>query len=146
MKIFSYILIIAVIFSSCKSEKKIMSDNEREIENYLVGINETATVTSSGLNYIITEEGDGEFPSISDEVTVNYTGYFTNGDIFDMSTDPITFPLTNVIEGWQEGIPLLSRGGSGKLIIPSHLGYGSNPPNGIPENAVLIFDVDLIDF
>jgi len=123
-----------------------MSDNEREIENYLVGTNETATKTATGLHYIIEQEGDGEHPTIADDVTVTYTGYFTNGEVFDMSTDPITFPLSGVIEGWQEGIPLLSRGGAGKLLIPSHLGYGGNPPNGIPENAVLVFDVELIDF
>ena len=59
---------------------------------------------------------------------------------------PSTFPLLNVIAGWQEGIPLFSKGGEGKLFIPASLGYGYNASNGIPGGSVLIFDIELIDF
>jgi FKBP-type peptidyl-prolyl cis-trans isomerase FkpA len=51
----------------------------------------------------------------------------------------------NVIQGWQEGIPLFSEGGSGILIIPSALGYGNQAIGNIPRNSVLIFEVNLID-
>jgi FKBP-type peptidyl-prolyl cis-trans isomerase len=80
---------------------------------------------------------------------VHYHGYFTNGQVFDSSVDRgerSTFNLNQVIRGWQEGIPLFSRGGQGILLIPSRLAYGNNPRGGIPASSVLIFEVELFDF
>jgi FKBP-type peptidyl-prolyl cis-trans isomerase FkpA len=92
-------------------------------------------------------QGTGGNPTINDEVTVFYKGYFLDDSVFDQtSSDPISFPLGNVIKGWQEGIPLFKKGGKGKLFLPSVLAYGSNPPPGFPKNAVMIFDVELVDF
>jgi FKBP-type peptidyl-prolyl cis-trans isomerase FkpA len=99
------------------------------------------------LHYIIEKEGTGEFPKLTDTVSVLYQGYFVNGDVFDQSSNkPATFPLTGVIAGWQEGIRLFKKGGKGRLIIPSYLGYGSNSQNGIPRNSVLVFNIELTDF
>jgi FKBP-type peptidyl-prolyl cis-trans isomerase len=103
----------------------------------------TTSTTPSGLHYIIDVVGSGRNPTISDEVRVNYVGRLINGTQFDANNN-ITFQLTNVIQGWQEGIPLLRVGGKGRLIIPSSLGYGSTPQPNIPANSVLIFDVDLL--
>lgn len=117
------------------------------IEDYLADNELTAEKTSSGLHYIIEEEGDGTHPDPGAEVTVNYQGYFLDGDIFDATSNgSVTFDLDNVIEGWQEGIPLFQKEGLGKLFIPSKLAYGKSPPNGFPQNAVLVFDIELVDF
>jgi FKBP-type peptidyl-prolyl cis-trans isomerase len=62
------------------------------------------------------------------------------GRFDESSASEITFPLQNVIKGWTEGIPLFKEGGSGTLLIPSHLGYGSNDSNGITGGSVLVFD------
>jgi FKBP-type peptidyl-prolyl cis-trans isomerase FkpA len=97
----------------------------------------------SGLYYVIDQPGTGNNPTINSTVTVNYKGYFTNEQIFDGST--ATFPLSNVIKGWQLGIPLFKKGGKGKLLLPSRLGY-KNGVTGIPAGSVLIFEIDLIDF
>lgn len=150
MKLLSYpmTLLLAFLFLStaCKKED-FHQEDLLEIEQYLADNNLTAQSLPSGLHYIIEEAGTGGHPTVEDEVTVHYTGYFSSGEIFDgTSTSPITFPLSNVIEGWQQGIPLLQKGGKGMLFIPSKLGYGSNPPPGIPKNAMLIFDVELVDF
>jgi FKBP-type peptidyl-prolyl cis-trans isomerase FkpA len=94
---------------------------------------------------VIKEAGDGVKPTSSSIVTVAYKGYYTDGEVFDESSaSGITFPLQNVIKGWTEGIPLFKEGGSGTLLIPSHLGYGSNDSNGITGGSVLVFDVKLI--
>ena len=66
-------------------------------------------------------------------------------DFDQSSSNGITFPLSGVIQGWQEGIPLFKEGGSGILLIPSALGYGSQSVGTIPANSVLIFDINLID-
>lgn len=146
MRYFICLLAISTLLISCNKEDRIRTDNEEEIRDYLSVQGLSAQETESGLFYIIETVGDGDHPSIADDVTVNYTGYLTTGDVFD-ANDDITFPLSGVIVGWQEGIPLFSRGGSGKLLIPSHLAYGENSPSeSIPKNSVLIFDIDLIDF
>lgn len=106
--------------------------------------------TASGIHYIIDKKGNGKHAVASDKVKVHYKGTLLDGTTFDSSYDrgePIEFPLTGVIKGWTEGIPLLEVGGKGKLIIPSSLAYGKNAPPGssIKPNSVLVFDVELLD-
>jgi FKBP-type peptidyl-prolyl cis-trans isomerase FkpA len=127
----------------------VFQDNIMTIENYLSANNLTAQKTASGLYYIINEEGSLAKPDLCDEVSVTYRGYLDNGATFDSSNGtPITFPLTGVITGWQEGIQLFGKDGNGVLLIPSYLGYGNSSPSGsiIPNNSVLIFDVTLDNF
>lgn len=152
MKNLLFLFVLAIGFMSCeddKSTEQIRMENEDEIQQYLTDNNLTSQVTESGLHYIISKEGNGESPTVNNDVTVHYHGYFTNGDVFDSSVDrgeTSTFPLLNVILGWQEGIPLFSKGGEGVLLIPSHLAYGRAGRGSIPANSVLIFDIQLFDF
>ncbi|GGF67255.1 FKBP-type peptidyl-prolyl cis-trans isomerase [Wenyingzhuangia marina] len=120
--------------------------NDDEIMEYLAEEEITEyTKTSSGLYYIIEQEGTGETPEPTDNVTVAYKGYFTSGTVFDESSvSGVSFDLKEVIEGWTEGITYFKKGGSGKLFIPSNLGYGSNNNRGIPGGSVLIFDIKLV--
>ena len=119
----------------------------QKIQAYLSDNNLTAEATPSGLHFIVETEGNGQFPGPGAVVTVYYKGYFLDGNVFDQTgTQPATFSLNSVITGWREGIPKFSKGGKGKLLLPSGLAYGSNPPGGIPANAVMIFDVELVDF
>jgi peptidylprolyl isomerase len=118
-----------------------------EIGEYLNEKEWTADRQESGL-YIITEkEGSEEKPTLKDFVTINYTGYLLDGTVFDSNGEtPVTFPLGNLIEGWQEGIPHFGRGGKGKLIIPPGIGYGDRASGPIPANSVLVFDIEVFDF
>ena len=104
----------------------------------------TTQVTSSGLHFIIDAVGNGTQPAASNRVRVNYVGTLLNGTQFDAGNS-VTFSLNGVIAGWQEGIPLLSVGGSGRLIVPSSLAYGPTGQGSIPANTVLIFDIDLLE-
>ena len=91
------------------------------------------------------EQGTGTQPTAASNVTVAYKGYFTNGNVFDQSkAEGISLSLNKVIRGWTEGIPYFKAGGSGVLLVPSHLGYGSTNNGPIPGGSVLIFDVKLI--
>jgi FKBP-type peptidyl-prolyl cis-trans isomerase len=93
--------------------------------------------------------GTGASPSPDSTVVCHYTGWLTDGTKFDSSRDrgePISFPLNGVIKGWQEGLLTMKVGGRRKLTIPAALGYGARGAGEvIPPNAVLVFDVELID-
>ena len=111
-------------------------------------IRDLDTTTKSGLSYIDLVQGEGSVVPQGATVTVHYTGRLTSGKKFDSSRDrgeTITFPLANVIRGWQEGIPGMKVGGRRKLVIPADLAYGERGhPPVIPANATLVFDVEVI--
>lgn len=104
--------------------------------------------TKSGLEYKILEAGKGPKPTKDDIVTVDYEGKLINGHIFDSSYQrgqPATFPLSQVIDGWQEGLQMMQTGATWELFIPSKLAYGeSGAPGAIGPNETLIFKVHLI--
>ena len=109
---------------------------------------EGVQVTESGLAYKVTEPGAGAKPTLSDRVTVHYTGKLSNGTVFDSSVEkgvPATFGLQGVIPGWTEGLQLMSEGSKYTFYIPPALGYGERGvPGRIPPNSALVFDVELL--
>lgn len=102
----------------------------------------------SGLEYQVIKEGKGPKPTATDVVTVYYTGYLTDGQVFDSTDahggDPISFPLNQVIPGWTEGLQLMPVGSQYRFRIPGNLAYGPRGMGPIPPNATLIFDVELL--
>ncbi|MFY0598207.1 MAG: FKBP-type peptidyl-prolyl cis-trans isomerase [Cyclobacteriaceae bacterium] len=145
--LFYSIISTLVLFVSCNDdkEKDFVAENDRQILTYLNDNNLTAEKSESGLYYIIENQGSGQQPSFNSNVTVAYKGYYVDGTVFDESNAlGISFNLQRVIGGWTEGITYFKEGGNGMLLIPSHLGYGSNDFNGIPGGSVLLFDVKLI--
>lgn len=106
--------------------------------------------TPSGIFYVIEEEGKGPKPSRSANITAHYESkLLLTGRTFDSTYEkgePLTFKLDDVIVGWQESIPLLSKGGKGTFIIPSRLAYGEEQVGPVPPHSVLVFDIELLDF
>lgn len=106
--------------------------------------------TSSGLKYIVMEEGNGPDAIPGKAVEVHYSGYLLDGKKFDSSVDrnePIMFVLGagQVIKGWEEGIAMMNTGDKMRLIIPSDLAYGKKGAGDIiPPDATLVFDVELV--
>jgi FKBP-type peptidyl-prolyl cis-trans isomerase FklB len=111
---------------------------------------EGVSITASGLQYEIIQEGSGNKPSATDNVTVHYHGTLIDGTVFDSSTErgtPASFGVNQVIPGWTEALQLMSVGAKFKLYIPQELAYGANPHPGGPIQpySALIFDVELIE-
>ena len=129
---------------SCSKDEQMETD-QMLIDDYLENNSLTAQSTSSGLHYIIHTPGNNEHPDVSNTVILAYTGKLLNGSEFDANTY-FTYQLSGLIEGWQEGVPLIGKGGSITLIVPSHLAYGDQSYPGIPANSVLVFDIQLFDF
>ncbi len=111
---------------------------------------EGVITTESGLQYQILQEGTGAQATIDDEVECHYKGTLIDGTVFDSTEQhggqPAKFPLRGVIQGWQEGIPLMKVGAKYRFFIPPSLGYGENvrPGGVIKPNDALIFDVELL--
>lgn len=104
--------------------------------------------TESGLQYRVLQDADGPKPEKFAEVEVHYEGRLIDGSVFDSSYqrgEPISFLLSQVIPGWQEGVQLMSVGSKYELTIPPALGYGqAGVPGVIPKNAPLVFEVELL--
>ncbi|MGD8439208.1 MAG: FKBP-type peptidyl-prolyl cis-trans isomerase [Holophagae bacterium] len=104
-----------------------------------------ATITDSGLASKVLVEGTGTVhPDAWDKVTVHYTGWTTDGKMFDSSVtrgQPATFPLNRVIPGWTEGLQLMVVGEKRRFWIPEKLAYAGRP--GAPQ-GMLVFDVELL--
>ncbi len=92
--------------------------------------------------------GTGKEAAKGNNITAHYTGALAaTGIIFQSSLDngqPATFDLDEVIKGWQEGVPGMKEGGKRRLLIPAEQAYADQPPAGIPANADLVFDIELI--
>jgi len=102
------------------------------------------TTTSSGLKYKELVRGTGAKPSSrTATVKVNYEGWLLDGTRFD-GNKGFSFQLDKVIAGWTEGLQLMQVGGRTQFVIPAKLAYGNSPPSGIPVDATLVFDVELL--
>lgn len=133
-----------------KQANELGANNLKEGADFLAANKKKSDVKTlpSGLQYTILKPGEGKSPSIDDTVVAHYRGTLLNGKEFDSSysrKEPATFPLRNVIKGWQEALPLLREGGKIKIFVPSDLAYGARGAGGqIGPNATLIFDIELI--
>jgi FKBP-type peptidyl-prolyl cis-trans isomerase len=135
------------------------------IENYIAENNLDAQRTEEGLYYVIDKKGKGRKPVQGESVSVNYVVRLMDGTFIDSSDaalskengkfspgrtyGPYKFALGTraVIRGWDLGIALISKGTKAKLLVPSELGYGQavRSGSGIPANAVLVFEVELVE-
>ena len=104
--------------------------------------------TASGLQYEVLKPGTGAKPTAKDKVTVHYHGTLLDGSIFDSSVNrgqPATFGVTQVIQGWVEGLQLMPLGAKYKFFIPYDLGYGDQGAGeDIGPYSTLVFEVELL--
>jgi FKBP-type peptidyl-prolyl cis-trans isomerase len=134
------------------SEQKGIDD--KLLQQYFTKNNLKPMKTASGIYYIISKEGTGEKVQSGQTVSVNYTGKLIDGKVFDSNEDSsfhhaeafnVEVGKGRVIKGWDEGLQLLKKGSKATLYIPSGLAYGPTERNPIPANAILIFEVTILD-
>jgi FKBP-type peptidyl-prolyl cis-trans isomerase FkpA len=99
------------------------------------------TIHPSGILYEITAAGDTAKPNLCTSITMTYKGKLMTGIQFDAGT--ITYPLKDLIVGWQIMVPLIGKGGKIKMVIPSSLAYGPNAVGTIPANSPLYFEMSI---
>ncbi|HET9953060.1 MAG TPA: FKBP-type peptidyl-prolyl cis-trans isomerase [Polyangiaceae bacterium] len=108
----------------------------------------TAKKTASGLAYRVLKKGTGKrHPTAADTVTVHYSGWTTDGKMFDSSVQrgaPATFSLGQVIKGWTEGVQLMVEGEKTRFWIPGAMAYGDTPRRPGAPAGMLVFDIELL--
>jgi FKBP-type peptidyl-prolyl cis-trans isomerase FklB len=135
-----------------KSEKKqaeLSKKNTKLSEEFLAenGKKEGVITTASGLQYQVIKEGDGPKPGATDKVKAIYKGQLINGTVFDDSRgQPREFPVSGVVKGWQEALPMMATGSKWKLFVPPGLGYGAMQRGPVIEpSSVLVFEIELVE-
>ena len=126
------------IVKNGQESEKFLEENKKK---------EGVKTTKSGLQYLVLTEGKGTSPQADDFVKVHYKGAFIDGKEFDSSYkrgEPAEFPLNRVIKCWTEGVQRLQVGGVAKLTCPPAIAYGERGRSGIPPNATLHFEVELL--
>ena len=148
---FTLLLALGILATTALAQKETMPSSRPGQPTIPADVGETKT-TASGLKYNVLKEGTpgGKHPGKFDKVKVHYSGWLTNGKLFDSSVtrgEPIEFGLNQVIGGWTEGVQLMTPGARYKFTIPGDLAYGAqgSPPD-IGPNATLIFEVELLSF
>ncbi|OTG88244.1 peptidylprolyl isomerase [Acinetobacter sp. ANC 4558] len=126
--------------TNAKAGSQFLTENKKKL-----GIH----VTPSGLQYQVLQQGVGKTPTASSNVKVNYEGRLLDGTVFDSSIarqQPAEFQVSQVIQGWTEGLQLMKEGAKYRLFIPSNLAYGEiGAGDAIEPNSTLIFDVELLE-
>ncbi|MGK2859981.1 MAG: FKBP-type peptidyl-prolyl cis-trans isomerase [Thermoanaerobaculia bacterium] len=137
--------LLATVLIACGAFAAVAEDIPAPAD--VAAIPDDAEKLPSGLASKVLEKGTGtEHASLSSIITVHYTGWTTDGKMFDSSVKrgvPITFPLNRLISGWGEGIPLMVTGEKRRLWIPEELAYKGR--SGAPA-GMLVFDIELLDF
>ncbi len=154
--LFKVKLIKIISIEELSKERLIFKEQQKKkelsiLDDYIKNKKIETEALLSGLYFIEIEKGKGKIPSPKDTLIVHYTGKLLNGKKFDSSYDrnkPFKFVLgaSQVIDGWEEGLSRMNKGGKAKLIIPSYLAYGEKGyGNIIPPYTTLVFEIELMD-
>ena len=141
-----------------QQEEALKKVEETYAENKAAGVKfleenkskEGVKVTSSGLQYIVLKEGSGPKPTTNNKVKVHYHGTLIDGTVFESSVEngtPAEFFVTQVVQGWIEGLQLMPVGSKYKFFVPQELAYGAFPRQGggIKPFDTLIFEIELLE-
>ena len=150
LAIFTLIFVISLQSSCVKSSacnvKATYTNDANTAQNtamvaFCTTNNITYTTHPSGILYQIIMPGAASKPNLCETISMTYVGTLLNGTKFDAST--ISYPLSQLIVGWQIAVPLIGKGGRIKVVLPSSLGYGAQTTGPIPANSPLYFDITL---
>lgn len=158
-RIFMGILAMSILVFSCAKtdtgicENATVASERAQLVAYATKNGITYTEHSSGMLYQITNPGAGLQPTLNSRVFIGYKGRRMDETVFDSANIPpfANFILNDLIQGWKTGIPLIRKGGSIKLIIPSSMAYGCTGSRrfdgtySINPNSPLYFEISLLD-
>lgn len=149
--LFLFCTMLVSVAGYAQSQKEI---DDKILTEYFAKNKIKATMTPSGLYYVVSKKGNGPNVKPGQNVSMKYLGTFLDGKRFDGNMDenfelkgnPFTFMLGKgqVIRGWDEGVQFFSVGSQGTLYLPSGVAYGERGVGPIPPNSVLVFHVEVV--
>lgn len=151
-KILLPLIVVLIAFASCTKNVEnscptisvTVPDSQVVALTQYIDTNKIVAVKDPrGFYYSISDTGVGANANQCSITTVNYTGQFTDGSVFETSHNA-SFYLSAVIKGWQVGLPLIKNGGTITLYLPPFLAYGQGATTTIPANSTLIFTIQLV--
>ena len=152
MKNIFFLAFVILSFTGCLKDDtctpKTVQSETATMLSYASTNGITPTTHSSGMLYQIVSAGAGLTPTATSAVKVRYTGKFMDGTVFqsNATVNPVEpFELNQLIQGWQLALPLIKKDGVIKIIVPSSLAYGCAGNSSIPGDAVLFFEIQLLD-
>jgi FKBP-type peptidyl-prolyl cis-trans isomerase FklB len=145
-------LLIGISIMSCANEYgRLIAENQKKADDFLLQNKDKVGVITlpSGVQYKVLRKGEGESPTLSNEVMIHYKGSKLDGSVFDSSyakVGPQKFRIEETIEGWQKVIVLMRPNSIWRVFIPPDLAYGrKGSQNLIGPNELLIFDIELVE-
>lgn len=148
--LFSGLLVLSL--AGCLREddpNKQLTKDIDQINKYVAAKSLNVQTTTSGMRYVITNEGTGtERPTVNDRVVIRYKGELLNGTVFSQiaGENSEIYPVTVLISGLAEAVQLQKRGGRGTFLLPSALAFGTTGTNNVSPNTPVVFDLELVDF
>lgn len=145
-------LFLSFLFNSCSKKssnncdvtnKTVPQSELSQLDSYIISNHVIAQKDDRGFYYSINTVGNSKKPTSCSNVTVNYIGKLSNGQIFDQNQN-ISFNLSGLINGWQSALPLISEEGEITIYLPPSLGYGIQGNGAVPSNAITIFTITLL--
>lgn len=144
---FLFLFILAGCIGSTGPNESCEDFDRQEQADYLEehAQEDGVTVTDSGLQYTVIEEGDGDRPTLDSTVSIEYEGKRIDGSRFLSTQNPQETNIEGLIDGLEEGILLMNEGSTYEFVIPSDLGYGETSGGDFCPGATLIFEVTLVE-
>jgi FKBP-type peptidyl-prolyl cis-trans isomerase len=144
-KLFFTLLTLSIL-TCCRTYSDDDKQNfDKQIKAYLKSKNIVCKRSDSGLYYKIIEPGDGNYIRFQDIVTFKYEGRLIDGELFDNQKEPIEFRVRDLIAAWKEIMLELKPGAKAFLVAPPQLGYGDHKLDDIPQNSILIYEIEITD-
>lgn len=160
MRALGLLLVLFALFAGCSDDEctsrvaqsRLNAVNQTKltqdvaaIDAFLAAEGIVAIEDVTGMRYVVTLTGTGAKPCLESRITFKYKGMLLDGgSVFDQNTTGLTYPLKQLILGWQIVLPQLKAGTKATLYIPSGYGYGPHALPGIPANSNLIFEIELV--
>lgn len=145
MKYLFALIILGMLFSCKTYSDDEMDQFDKEIQSYITKKDLKLEKSESGLYYDILEQGNGRKIQFKDQISFTYKGTLLSGQAFDYAKEPVTFGVEQLIGAWKETVLMLNEGGKAYIICPPSLGYGTHDLDDIPQNSILIFELEVVE-
>jgi len=139
-------LLLILILGACSTySDEDLKGFDKTIREWIRQQNIQYKSTDSGLYYYFVNKGQGQKIKYTDSVTVQFKGTLLDSTIFEIEKVPVTFAVNEVIIAWKEVLLMSERNAKIKIIVPPQLGYGNHKLDKIPQNSILLYEIEIID-